>query len=426
MERETTPSGRTDEWRRGWPLVAAAMLGIGTGPGLFQNLSSLFTPGMISEFGWTRGEIATAAGLGLAGGLVAPFLGRLADRIGIRPVIITAMLLLGAAYLGFANMKGVLLHYQALVLCLALSVPGTSALVYGKLIANRFVAARGFALGIATSGLSISTLALPPIIALVIAAYGWRGGFVALGILVVGIALPLVLIAIRRVPTGPTRPDPDSAEAQVPVEGLTGAEARRDGRFWRLGLCAAMINIATVGLVTQLVPFGLDRGLTPAQAALLLAAFGASQIVGRLLMGVLIDHFRAQTMAALFAIVSAAAFVALQLEAPGFVLLMTLVFFAGLMNGAEHDLLPYLAARLFGLRAYGEVYGMLLMLALAGTATGIVGMGRLHDAFGNYALALALAAGALVLAAVSFLSLGDRRLPEIRAAADGEGMLKVG
>lgn len=402
------------EWRRGWPLVGAAMVGIGTGPGLFQNLSSLFTPGMTAEFGWTRGQIATAAGIGLVGGLVAPLLGRLADRIGVRPIIISAMLLVGAACLGFANMRGHIWEYQLLVLLLALSVPGTSSVVYGKLIATAFVARRGIALGIATSGLSISTLVMPPVIGLVIAAFGWRGGFVALAVLTVGLALPIVLLAIRRVPAGPTRPDSDSPQAAIPVAGFTGAETRRDGRFWRLGACAALINVATVGLVTQLVPFGLERGLSPAQAAWLLAAYGASQIVGRLVIGLLVDHYRPQLIAAATALISAVAFAALLVPAPGFAPLLLLVFGAGLMHGAEFDLLPFMAARLFGLRAYGEVYGMLLTIALAGTATGIVGFGRLHDSFGNYDIALGVACGALVLAALTFLSLRDRALPEVR------------
>ena len=57
---ERAGSHDSDEWRRGWPLVAGGMLGIGTGPGLYQNISSLFTPGMMAEFGWSRGVIATA------------------------------------------------------------------------------------------------------------------------------------------------------------------------------------------------------------------------------------------------------------------------------------------------------------------------------------------------------------------------------
>jgi len=412
MDTPPTPHS-TSEWRRGWPLVAAAMVGIGTGPGLYQNLSSLFTPGMAAEFGWSRGDIATAAGMGLAGGLVVPFLGRLVDRIGVRPMIVAAMLLLGLAYAGLATMSGELWQYRVLVLMLALTVPGTSALVYGKLIGAAFVHHRGLALGVATSGLSITTLVLPGVLGAVIAAYGWRGGYWALGAAVVLLALPAVLLALRgRV----ARLDP-AALPTAPVAGLTGAEARRDGRFWRLALAAMLINMGTVGLVTQLVPFGLDRGLSAAQAALLLVAYGASQVVGRLAIGALVDRFRPQAMAALTATISTFGFVALQVENPGFALAMAAVFAAGLMNGAEHDLLPFFGVRLFGLRAFGEVYGTLLMIALLGTATGIIGFGRLHDATGGYSIALAIAAGAMALAALLFASLRDRALPLAQSAA---------
>ena len=401
------------EWRSGWPLVLAGMIGIGTGPGLYQNLSSLFTPGMAESFGWSRGDIATAAGLGLVGALAAPFLGRLTDRIGVRPMIVAAMLALGLAYVGLSVMTGALWQYQLLVLTLALTVPGTSMLVYGKLIGAAFVRNRGLALGLATSGLSFSTLALPPAIAAVIAAYGWRGGYLALGTLCAVIALPLVLLALSGRSVAPL-----ARAEQDALAGMTGGEARRDLRFWALAFAAFAINLATVGLVTQLVPFGLDRGLAAGEAALLLAAYGASQVAGRLIIGMLVDRFRPQAVAAVTALISAAAFVGLQVEAPGFALAMVLVFAAGLTNGAEHDLLPFFGVRLFGLRAFGEVYGMLLMIALVGTATGIVTFGRLHDATGGYGVALAIAAGALAASALLFLALRDRpqREPSLSAA----------
>ena len=417
MERMANRAAAAQEWRRGWPLVLGALIGIGAGPALFQNLSSLFVPGMIEEFGWSRGEIATAAGLGLAGGVAVPFLGRLGDRIGIRPLIVFSMLLLGAAYCGFASMTGALWEYQLLVLMLALAVPGTGAVAYGKPIAHCFVAHRGLALGVATSGISITTLVVPPGIGWVIAGYGWRGGFVALAVLTTLVALPLVLLAIRTAPLSPTRPDPDAAIASAPVVGMTGGETRRDSRFWRLGAIAFCINTATVGLVTQLVPFGIDRGLSAGQAALLLASFGASQIVARRAIGAMVDRFAPQRTAATVALLSAIAFALLELHAPGFALLMILVFFAGLMNGAENDLLPFFTARLFGIRAYGEVYGSLVLIALAGTATGIVGFGRLYDATGGYALALGVASGALTVAAILYLTLREERLPAARAAA---------
>lgn len=400
------------EWRRGWGIVAGAMVGIGTGPGLYQNLSSLFTPGMLHDFGWTRGDIATAAGLGLIGGLAAPFLGRLADRVGVRVVIVTGMLLLAAAYAGMAAMTGALWQFRLLVALLALSVPGTSALVHGKLIASAFARHRGIALGIATSGLSLTTIALPPFVAAVIALYGWRSGFLALAVLTGVVALPLVLIAIRRVPSIPVPYHRADTPADVtPGWGFTGRQARATPSFWQLAAGVMFVNMATVGLVTQLVPFGIDHGLRPAQAALLLASYGASQISGRLVIGLLIDRFRPARVAACAALVSAIGFALLQVQAPGFVLLMGAVFLAGIMNGAEHDLLPFLTARLFGLRAYGEVYGSLLMLSLVGTAAGVVGFGRLHDLTGGYTIALTLALSAMLLAALTLFMLADRIAP---------------
>lgn len=171
---------------------------------------------------------------------------------------------------------------------------------------------------------------------------------------------------------------------------------------------AWLINAATTGLVTQLVPIVLELGLPAPQAALLLTSFAGSAIAGRLMVGWLVDRMRPQPVAAAFAIVSAAAFVALAFAPAGLATLLVLVFLAGLMNGAENDLLPFFAARLFGLRAYAEIYGTAIPIALSGTAVGIIGFGRLHDMTGAYSAALTLGCVALLLAATCFLVLPDR------------------
>ncbi|MBW6527007.1 MFS transporter [Sphingomonas sp. RHCKR7] len=387
------------EWRAGWPLVLGGLVGMGAGPGLFQNISSLFIPGLIAEFGWTRGEIATAAGVGLLGCVVIPLFGRAIDRAGPIPIVAFSLLLLGATYLCFTQLAGELWHYQVMVLCLALGVPGTSAVAYGRLIATRFVAHRGLALGVATSGLSVTTLLMPPLVGAAITRHGWRSGFVVLAVYVVAVALPLTLLALRR--ARPVAPNTVGS-------GPSARAARREGRFWRLGLTAFCVNFATVGLVTQLVPLGLERGLGAIEAALLVTAFGSAQLVARVVIGALVDRLAPHRVAAAVALLSAAGFALLELRAPGLAALWLIVFLAGLMNGAENDLLPFFAARLFGVGAYGETYGSLLVIALLGTAAGVVGFGRLRDATGAYDLALALGAGAMVAAALLFLSLRQR------------------
>ncbi|WP_375273079.1 MFS transporter [Sphingomonas sp.] len=402
------------EWRGGWRVVVAAILGAGFGPGLYQNLSSLFTPGLEAAFGWTRGQISTAAGLALIGALIAPLVGRVADRVGVRPVIVASSAVLAAGYLLLAEIGSAIWQYQACILLLVLAVPGTSSLVYGKMIALRFRRRRGTALAIATSGLAVMTILAAPALGWVIDHWGWRRGFVALAVASAA-ALPFILLVIRpssslAQPTvvEPAGEDGQDAEHATPIEGMTAAQARRDPRFWRVVAAAMLVNLATTGLVTQIVPLGLELGLDSAEAAVLLTSFGASAIAGRLLIGALIDRYPPQPAAAAFALVSALAFLGLAWGSSHVAVVLTLVFLAGLMNGAENDLLPFLAARLFGLRSYGEIYGSAMPLTLVGTAIGIIGFGRLHDAFGDYDAALIAGAIALLGAGACFLSLRDR------------------
>lgn len=402
MAARRAPEG---EWRGGWPVVAAAMLASGLGPGLYQNLSSLFVPGLEHDLGWSRGAIATAAGVGMLSALAAPAIGRAADRVGVRRVVATSMLVLALGYLWLASVSGALWHYTIGVSLVVVALPGTGSLSFGKLIAARFDRHRGMALALGTSGLAVMTIVVAPVLGLLIDARGWRAALILLGIATVAVALPSILLAIRDAPLAEASDEASDADPAPPPGGVTAAEARRDTRFWLLIASAVLINFATTGLVTQMVPIGIERGLPPGQAALLLTGFGVSAVAGRLLVGALVDRLPPFPVAAAIALVSGAAFLLLAWGPGGLAPLMGIVFLCGLMNGAENDLLPFLAARLFGLRAYAEIYGTAMPIALAGSAIGIVGFGRLHDAGGGYALPLAAGSGALFLAATCFLLL---------------------
>ncbi|MEU6646662.1 hypothetical protein ABZ863_29520 [Saccharomonospora sp. NPDC046836] len=54
------------------------------------------------------------------------------------------------------------------------------------------------------------------------------------------------------------------------VLGLTFAEALRSRHFWLITLGLGLVGIVVVGIQIHLVPMMSDRGLAPAQAALLL------------------------------------------------------------------------------------------------------------------------------------------------------------
>src|SRR3546814_17949336 len=81
-------------------------------------------------------------------------------------------------------------------------------------------------------------------------------------------------------------------------------------------------------------------------------------MIGRLSAGLLLDHFDARRIGALsfcFPMISCAILIVAGGSVP-FAILATIIF--GLSIGAEMDVIAYLAARFFGTRNFGAIFGV--------------------------------------------------------------------
>jgi MFS family permease len=87
-------------------------------------------------------------------------------------------------------------------------------------------------------------------------------------------------------------------------------------------------------------------------------------------------------------------------------LVVVAAMFIGLAAGSEVDLVPYLTARYFGLKAYGKLYGWVFVFFYAGVGIVPPIFGRVFDINGNYDIALQFAIGALVIGVVTIATLG--------------------
>jgi len=81
----------------------------------------------------------------------------------------------------------------------------------------------------------------------------------------------------------------------------------------------------------------------------------------------------------------------------------------GIGFGAESDLMPYLTARYFGLKAFGEIYGWIFGAFAFGAVLGPFLMGWVFDTTGSYQRALLILIPATSLGAGLMLPLGARR-----------------
>lgn len=377
-------------------MVAASAVGVGTGAGLYQYLSSLFVEPLEAAFGWDRGEIGSAAALGLLGALAAPVVGRIADGYGVRRVATLCILVVATTHVALSMMTGPIWQFMAGIAVIGVAAPGCTGLVYSRVVNGWFDHGRGLALGVMSSGLSIATLLLSPLVAAIIADHGVRGGYLALAAITALIGLPIVLLGVRE-PPPQIEPHPPLV---APADGLRAAVRRP--AFWLLAAIMFLVNAPAAGVLTQLVPLLTAKGLSVAAAAGYLALFAGAVLAGRIGIGWLFDRLSPKHVAAAVTLAGAAGCALLLSPVPAAFAAAALLL-VGLLQGAETDVLGYFVARLFGRAGYGAIYGALFTASLLGTAAGIVGFGQLFAATGDYDIALALAAGVLALAAGLYL-----------------------
>lgn len=398
------------EWKDGWPLVLASMLGLSFVAYATFSLGIVMAP-LQAEFGWSRGEISTMIGIqGAAQVGLSPIVGYCVDRFGPRRIalpgmVIYALLLATVALAG----PGIASWYVAWgIACIAWVSIGSP--IWTKAVAGRFDASRGLALSVTLAGHGIAMIIVPLASVGLLEAFGWRGVYVGLAALGLAIGFPGAFVWLRNARDQAVRDGTPLAKADAALSstesGYAFGEIVRQSRYWRLAAAMLVGGFAIGPLQTHFVPIMTDAGATPAHAALILAMLGPATIAGRLLGGFLMDRVFPPLVAGVtFALPAAACLLVAQADGDATVAAIAIVLL-GLALGAEIDTIAVLSSRYFGLRCYGKVYAPLTGIYGLGVAGSSTVAGYVYDAVGSYDPVLFAAAGAMVAPVALLLTLG--------------------
>ena len=184
MKSEAVMNGdrASAQWRifYGWFVVAAAFAVTLLGFGSAYTFSAFIAP-LQRDFAASRGSVSLVfalAGLLYFGlGIVS---GPLADRWGSRPLAVTGMILAGAGLVAASTARTLTEVYLAYGLGIGLGV-GCSYVPAVAAVQRWFARRRGFASGLAVSGIGVGTLVMPPLASVLIGGFGWRGAYLILG-----------------------------------------------------------------------------------------------------------------------------------------------------------------------------------------------------------------------------------------------------
>lgn len=403
------------EWRANWPMVLAAVAGMSVSS-LAIYSTGMFMDPLAQEFGWSHADIAS--GLTIYSVLLiflSPVAGIMLDRWGSRRIAIGGVLLFTTSFACLGLTTGSIAMWRLLWVLLSAAAPFVTTAVWTSAVSSRFVAGRGLALAVTLSGTSLTQILVPTIANALIRDYGWRGGYLGIGLGWGVVTLVLVLLFFRGARDLGREPG-----APVPVAqgGLTLGEALRSVLIWRIALTELVSATLVVATLVHFVPILTSSGIGRDRAAGLATLIGFSAIAGKMLTGWLLDRSQSNWIASVSLWLPAVALlILLDVRAlGGWLIVPTLIF--GYAVGAYYQTVTYLSTRYAGLRNFGKIFGLMTSLMAIGTGVGPWLAGRIFDVTGDYRLWLIVGAMLSLTAGLLVFRLGP--YPIWKADAEGE------
>jgi MFS family permease len=374
------------------------------GRGLGESFTVFLKP-ISEDFGWDRAQVVSVYSLTwLAGGLMAPVVGRLFDRYGPRTVYSLGLLLLGGAFL-VASQAQALWQFQLSVgLCVGIGIAFIGNVPNSILLGRWFGPRLPTAMAILYSATGAGVLVLLPASQILIDHFGWRGAHQIFGIIALCLLVPLLLLPWRLFATGSPhiakKADPDFID-----DGWTLVSAMRHHAFWALFSTFFFTAIGMYAISAQIVAYLIDAGFPPLQAA---TAWGFSGVV--LLFGMLgvtqldaiIGRRPSVLLSYAISIVGIGLLWLLQYY-PNYWLLIAFVVTFGSMIGSRGPLITATAMKIFRGERVGTIYGTISIGSGLGSGLGAWGGGLIHDWTHSYNPVIAFALVAVVLGLIPFL-----------------------
>jgi MFS family permease len=399
----------------GWIIVGIAMLAGFLGSGVSNVTMSVVLKPITEDLNWSRTLTSSAITIGsVTGGLLAPLVGPLADRLGPR-----ILLPIGAALVGTFVMCLSLTYepwqfYATFVPGRALAETLLTGVVPMTAVTNWFYLKRPRAIGLVALSVPLGSFVLSLVYQFMIEAYGWRSAFFMLGIALWLFVVVPGLFFLRRQPEDlgilpdgaleeahkPRQIDPGSERVAAAAEhSWSFKDAVRTRTLWLLVAASSFASISTGGIAFHMVAYFTDVTIQPAVAVAALSVMALTGAFGSGLWGTLAERFNPRTLCVTTMLLSAAAVVLLtQTRAAPAAFVFSILF--GLTARGGFVLMHILLAHYFGRRSFGAITSILEPFHKGGLGVGALLAGMAFDLSGSYQIVFLLFFGNYLIAAM--------------------------
>jgi MFS family permease len=392
------PQGNT-RFYYGYTIVAVSLVIMTASFGIYFSYGVFFIP-LLNEFGWTRAMTSGAFSLSMIiSGLLGILMGGLTDKLGARLVMTVCGVILGLGYYLMAQVTEIwqLYLYYGVIIGIGMSsvwVPLMST------VARWFAKRRTLMSGIVLTGTGIGALVVPPLANWLISTYNWRISFIIIGSAVL-IVIVVAAQLLRRDPGQVRQAAYYGNEETVKLaasqaRGLSLNEAIHTRQFWLIAGMFTCFGICLFAIMVHIAPHAIAIGISPYNAANILAVIGITVIIGRIILGTAADKI-GDKKAFIIGFIMMLAGLCLLLPAKELWVFYLYAAIFGLAHGGMGAAESPIVAGIFGLRAHGLILGATSIGFTAGGAIGPLLAGYVFDITGSYQVAFLMIAAIVIM-----------------------------
>ena len=390
---------------RGYPIAVVVFLSTGLSVGMTQYSFGEFAGPLKEEFGWTQTQLNLSLAFSFISGILAPFVGNLSDRIGIRPVMFISLLLIASGFL-LRPLITELWHWYLFSSLVYAGFPGATIMPVGKMVGLWFPKTRGRVMGAVVAGNNFGGITMPPLAAAIIASLSWEMAYLTFGLIMAALgAVALFVIVedenkIESEMNRTGRGDLAQIARAASQTGITVREALMNRNFWlvMIGLVAATFTYQ--GVLTQLRQHFEESGFTPAVATTAISVIAGMGIGSKLAFGRASENITARIATIISVSLQAiGVFIIAQVDAAP--LMWVGIFVFGLGFGGLGALIVLVVQEAFGMKEFGGIMGLMQVGMIAsGTGAPLVA-GAVHDSTGSFDSSFMLVVGIFVIGIVA-------------------------
>lgn len=355
------------------------------------------------EFGVDRAAVTGIYAIVMLGiGFGGPLVGLLVDRFGPRVLVLTGVASLGLGLVLASLAHAVWQFYPTFGLLGGIGCASLGSVVQAALLGRWFDKRLGTALATSYSANGVGVMIMTPLAQALIELDDWRFAYLALGLTILVLFLPLLLLPWKTIEAG----HPDVHRPSWPAEpgGVSPSlkAALRTPTFWNLSAAFALTSVGVYAITPQVVAYLIERGFAPLAAASAAGFAGLLMPVGMIGFNWFADRGGRRISAlASYACSILGVGALLALSGPqDHLLLIAYVVLFGISMGSRGPMISTLATLRFRGPHLGRIYGSMTLAMGMGGALGAWLGGVVHDLSGGYTAVMILALLSLVSASI--------------------------